>query len=109
LRTRERWLAFSSPPAGDLVVDDGAREMLLKRGKSLLPVGVLEVRGEFSSGDVVRVLDQRGRELARGLTNYSAEEAQRICGRHSDEIEAILGYPGDPEVIHRNNLTLVEV
>jgi len=79
----------------------------VRDGKSLLPIGVTEVTGEFQRGEVVTVLDPTGREVARGLANYSAEEARRIIRRPSGEIEAILGYVDEPELIHRDNLVLL--
>jgi glutamate 5-kinase len=92
-------------PAGSLTLDDGARRAL-ERGKSLLPAGVTAVAGDFRRGDavVVRALD--GTEVARGLTAYSAADARRIIGHKSREIEAILGYRGREELIHRDDLVL---
>ncbi|MBW1644940.1 MAG: glutamate 5-kinase [Deltaproteobacteria bacterium] len=108
LTCRKHWLAFASNPRGTLVLDAGAVQALQQRGKSLLPSGILEVKGEFGVGDPVLCCDAAGREIARGLAGYSAEEIRRIKGRHSREIEAILGYHSVDEVIHRDNLVLVE-
>jgi glutamate 5-kinase len=80
---------------------------LTRDGKSLLPVGVVEVSGDFVRGEVVGVVDAGGRELARGLINYSAEETRRIMRKPSGEIEATLGYVDEPELIHRDNLVLL--
>ena len=92
---------------GKLVLDAGAAHALLKQGKSLLPIGVLEVRGEFQRGAVVACLDETGRDIARGLANYNSDEARRIARKTSSEIEAILGYVDEPELIHRDNLALL--
>jgi glutamate 5-kinase len=102
---RKQWIAGSLRPAGELVVDEGAGAAL-GRGKSLLPAGVTRVRGQFERGDAVRVLDANGVELARGLSAYSSEDAGRIAGRRSAEIETILGYRGRAELIHRDDLVM---
>ncbi len=103
---RKQWLAGALNPSGVLVVDSGA-ERALGDGKSLLPAGVCGIRGQFERGDPVTVESQDGRELARGLVAYAAGDAERIIGRHSDEIEAILGYRGRGELIHRDHLVLL--
>jgi glutamate 5-kinase len=106
--TRKHWIAFAAPPGGELVVDAGAAEALTRRGKSLLPSGLREVRGAFGPGESVRVLDPEEREVARGLVCYSAEDLRRIAGRKSSEIETILGYKYYDEVIHRDDLVVTE-
>ena len=88
-------------------VDDGATRALKTEGKSLLPIGVIEASGEFERGEVVSCLDSQGREIARGLVNYSAAETRKILGAPSQEIEARLGYVDEPELIHRDNLVLL--
>lgn len=107
LTARKQWMSDHLHTAGKLVLDSGAVEKLTKEGKSLLPVGVLEVQGEFGRGAVISCIDQQGRELARGLCNYASSEARRIMRRPSSEIEAILGFVEGPELIHRDNLVLV--
>ncbi len=102
---RKRWIAGSLKPVGALVVDDGALAAL-KGGKSLLPAGVVAVEGSFERGDPVIVRDRQGREIARGLSAYSSADAERICGHRSREIEAILGYRGRDEMIHRDDLVV---
>jgi glutamate 5-kinase len=102
---RKRWIAGSVKPVGALVVDDGALKAL-RSGKSLLPAGVTAVEGAFKRGDAVVVRDQAGREVARGLSAYSAEDARRIAGHKSGEIAARLGYRGRDEMIHRDDLVL---
>lgn len=106
LAARKQWLADHLQLKGALHLDAGAARAVLQDGKSLLPIGVTEVRGEFERGDVVAVLSPEGAEIARGLTNYGAQEARRIARRPSSEIEALLGYVEEPELIHRDNLVL---
>ncbi|MHB1352958.1 MAG: glutamate 5-kinase [Thiobacillus sp.] len=107
LAARRQWLADHLQLRGGLVLDDGAVRALQEDGKSLLPVGVKGVTGEFERGEVVAVVDAGGREIARGLTNYSAGEARRIAGKPSTAIEAELGYMDAPELIHRDNLVVL--
>jgi glutamate 5-kinase len=106
LKARKTWIAGSLQPQGALALDAGALKALLA-GKSLLPAGVTRVDGEFERGDAVRVLAPDGREVARGLSAYSAADARRIRGHKSGDIEAILGYRGRDEIIHRDDLVLV--
>ncbi|MDH4172850.1 MAG: glutamate 5-kinase [Betaproteobacteria bacterium] len=108
LAARKQWLADHLALGGRLELDAGAVRALARDGKSLLPVGVTAVQGEFERGAVVGCLDPEGREVARGLVNYSAAETRRIMRRPSGEIEAILGYVDGPELIHRNNLVLLQ-
>ncbi len=107
LAARRQWLADHLQVDGKLLLDAGAVRALLKQGKSLLPIGVVEVRGEFQRGAVVACLDETGRDIARGLANYNSDEARRIARKPSSEIEAILGYVDEPELIHRDNLALL--
>jgi glutamate 5-kinase len=102
---RKRWIAGTLNTAGVLVVDDGAA-IALARGTSLLPTGVVSVDGNFERGDAVIVRSSDGREVARGLAAYSSSDAQTIAGHKSNEIEAILGYRGGDEIIHRDDLVL---
>ncbi len=108
LRGRKRWLAQSGDVAGDLTIDDGAAEALVRGGKSLLAVGIRASSGEFEPGALVRVIDDAGHELARGLVNYSSADVARIRGMKSWDIPTELGYEGGAEVIHRDNLALTE-
>lgn len=105
---RKTWIAGQLQPAGVINVDAGA-EGALKSGKSLLPAGVRAVSGNFHRGDTVSIIGQEGREIARGLVGYDAEEAKRICGRKSNEIEKILGYAGRAAMIHRDDLVMTEL
>jgi glutamate 5-kinase len=102
---RKRWIAGALKPAGALTVDAGALHALAD-GKSLLPAGVTRVVGDFMRGDAVQVLEPSGREIARGLAAYAADEARRIAGHKSGEIESLLGYRGRDEMIHRDDLVL---
>ena len=107
LAARKQWLADHLAVSGRVQLDAGAAKALARDGKSLLPVGVVAVMGEFQRGEVVGCLDAEGREIARGLVNYSAEETRRIMRRPSAEIEKILGTMDEPELIHRDNLVLL--
>lgn len=105
---RKTWIAGQLQPAGTLQVDNGA-EGALRSGKSLLPAGVRSVSGAFHRGDTVSIVTIEGREIARGLAGYDADEARRICGRKSNEIEKILGYAGRAAMIHRDDLVMTEL
>ena len=102
---RKRWIAGVLKPEGTLIIDAGAARALAD-GKSLLPAGIRQIDGRFQRGDAVRVKDQTGREVARGLAAYGAADAERIAGKRTAEIEAILGYRGRDEMIHRDDLAL---
>ncbi len=106
LAARKQWLAGHLQVAGSVVVDAGAARALRADGRSLLPIGVIDVRGDFERGELVACLDPDGREVARGLVNYSAADARRIMRRASHEIATILGYLEEPELVHRDNLVL---
>ena len=106
LAARKQWLADHLQLAGSLILDDGAVEAL-KSGKSLLPIGVTAVEGDFNRGAVVTCRTPDGREIARGLVNYAANDARRIARHSSAEIESTLGYMEDTELIHRDNLVLL--
>ncbi|MCP8897930.1 glutamate 5-kinase [Gilvimarinus xylanilyticus] len=103
---RKRWIAGHLQTRGTLVLDDGAVKVLTEKGKSLLPVGVKAARGEFTRGELVVCVDSSGREVARGLINYHAFEAAKIIGQPSAHIGELLGYRGDEELIHRDNLVV---
>lgn len=107
LAARKQWLADHLQVAGKLVLDAGAVQALRAGGKSLLPIGVKKVIGEFERGELVACITEDGSEIARGLSNYNAKEARLIAQHASKEIEALLGYGGDAEIIHRDNLVLL--
>lgn len=107
LAARKRWIAFAVPPQGRLLVDSGAQRALAKQGRSLLPSGLVEVDGDFQAGEVVVLAGADGKEFARGLVNYDADELKQIRGVKTTVIEEILGYKRLDEVIHRDNLVLL--
>lgn len=104
LAARKQWLAGRLQMQGRLVLDEGAIKVLCQSGKSLLAVGVKEVQGDFGRGALVACVDNTGKEVARGLVNYSADEARKLCGQPSNRIVELLGYQGEDELIHRDNL-----
>lgn len=106
LAARKQWMADHLQLKGAVVIDDGAVLKLRDEGKSLLPVGMMEVQGEFHRGDVVAVRNRLGTEIARGLANYASSEARLIAKRTSSDFERLLGFTGEPEMIHRDNLVL---
>ncbi len=108
LCSRKHWIAFTKSPQGELIIDRGAEEALVENGKSLLPSGILEASGRFSLGDSVMLKNQAGEDIAVGLTNYPSGEIRKILGAKSSEIEGILGYRYEDEVIHRDNLILLK-
>ena len=103
----KRWLGYTARPKGRLVVDAGARAAVQQKGRSLLPIGVVSVAGNFSKGDVVALCDPEGNEFARGLTNYSAADAARIVGLRTEQIGEVLGRVPYEEIIHRDNLVVI--
>ena len=107
LAARKRWLAGHLQLRGRLILDAGAAKVLCESGRSLLAVGVLAVEGDFMRGEMVACIDPTGKEIARGLVNYSVSEARKIMRQPSDKIEELLGYVDEPELIHRDNLILV--
>ena len=103
----KRWLGYTARPKGRLVVDAGARQAVEHGGRSLLPIGVVRVAGSFSKGDVVALCDPEGVEFARGLSNYSSADSERICGLRTEQIAEVLGALPYEEVVHRDNLVVV--
>ncbi|QOL49863.1 glutamate 5-kinase [Massilia litorea] len=107
LTARRQWMVDHLHTAGEVVLDAGAVQKLTQEGKSLLPIGVIAVKGEFGRGQVITCVDEAGRPIARGLTSYTSSEVRRIMRHSSNEIEAILGYIEGPELVHRDNLVLL--
>lgn len=107
LHARKQWIADHLRASGRLILDDGASRALVENHTSLLPVGVIAVEGEFVRGEVVSCMTQAGVEIARGLVNYSSDDASRILRAHTEEIEARLGYMEQPEMIHRDNMVVL--
>lgn len=106
MQARKQWMADHLQMRGSVTVDAGAVGKVRDEGKSLLPIGMTAVQGEFSRGDVIAVRGPEGAEIARGLANYSSSEARLICRKASSEFEKLLGYTGEPEMVHRTNLVL---
>ncbi|PSO48303.1 MAG: glutamate 5-kinase [Cyanobacteria bacterium SW_9_44_58] len=104
---RKRWIAYSLVPVGRLYLDEGAVQAIRDRGKSLLAAGITQVEGEFQASEAVALCDAQGKEIARGLVNYSSSEIQQIQGQQSQNIPAILGYSNTETVIHRDNMVSV--
>lgn len=107
LASRKQWMAGQLKLRGTVTLDQGAVTVLKSAGKSLLPVGIKLVSGDFKRGELVACIDESGNEIARGLSNYSSQEANKIIGQTSDQITDLLGYGGEDEFIHRDNLVLV--
>ena len=106
-QARKQWMADHLQLRGSMLIDDGAVNKLTREGKSLLPIGMHSVKGEFSRGDVIAICDLQGTELARGLANYASAECRLLCKKPSSEIEKLLGYVAEPEMVHRDNLVLM--
>ncbi|MEO5659637.1 MAG: glutamate 5-kinase [Polaromonas sp.] len=106
MQARKQWMADHLKLRGSVTVDPGAASMVCDSGKSLLPIGMTGVQGDFSRGDVIAVRDAEGTEIARGLANYSSSEARLICRKVSSQFEKLLGYTGESEMVHRTNLIL---
>ncbi|MFH1799020.1 MAG: glutamate 5-kinase [Candidatus Omnitrophota bacterium] len=109
LKAKKRWIAFSLKARGAIIVDEGAARALVDKQKSLLPSGIKEAHGKFRAGDVVEILDGNKKIIARGLTNYSADEIEKIKGQKCDTIEKQLGYKDYDEVVHRDNLVVINI
>jgi glutamate 5-kinase len=105
-QARKQWMADHLQMRGAVVVDAGAAIKVRDEGKSLLPIGMVQVEGDFSRGDVIAVRDESGAEIARGLANYASGEARLLCRKPSSEFEKLLGYAAEPEMLHRDNLVL---
>jgi glutamate 5-kinase len=105
-QARKQWMADHLQLRGTVVVDAGAAAKVRDEGKSLLPIGMVQVEGDFSRGDVIAVKGPDGTEIARGLANYASAEARLLCRKPSSEFEKLLGYAAEPEMLHRDNLVL---
>jgi glutamate 5-kinase len=106
ISARKRWIGLTAQPKGSYVVDPGARKAIVEQGRSLLAIGVIDIKGSFLKGDVVTLIDEEGNEFARGLSNYPATDAVRVLGLHSEQIAELLGNGAYEEVIHRDNLAV---
>jgi glutamate 5-kinase len=105
-QARKQWMADHLQLRGSVTVDAGAAHKVLTEGKSLLPIGMTGVAGDFSRGDVIAIRDEQGAEIARGLANYASAEARLLCRKPSHDYEALLGYTAEPEMVHRDNLII---
>jgi glutamate 5-kinase len=108
-QARKQWISDHLQLRGSVTVDTGAAHKLLSEGKSLLPIGMVTVSGDFSRGEVIAVLNPDGQEIARGLSNYASAEARLICGKASVEFENLLGYSAEPEMLHRDNMVVMSL
>jgi glutamate 5-kinase len=106
LHARKKWIISSISPKGEITIDDGAKKAL-KNGKSLLAAGIKKVSGKFKKGDHIKILDNKRKEFARGLSSFSSEEINKILGRHSNEIQGILGYVSKSEVVHKDDMVKI--
>ena len=106
LDARKRWIISSVSPKGEIIIDEGAKKAL-KNGKSLLAAGIKKVNGKFNKGDHIKILDKSNNEFARGLCSFSSNEVEKILGRHSKEIERILGYTTKSEVVHKDDMVKI--
>ncbi|MCH7768529.1 MAG: glutamate 5-kinase [Nitrospinae bacterium] len=109
MAARKHWLRYTLKPKGSITVDEGAMQAITKRGKSLLPSGIVKVEGRFEYGDAVSLQGLNGKEIGRGLSNYTLDELRKIQGHHTKDIEALLGYKYYDEVVHRDNLVLIDL
>ncbi|WP_232323315.1 glutamate 5-kinase [Photobacterium sp. J15] len=107
LESRKRWILAGPPPAGDIVIDDGAVLAVQQRGSSLLAKGISEVKGDFERGEVIRLYSAKGTLLARGICRYSSKDMAKIAGKHSQDIYQILGYEYGPVAVHRDDLVVI--
>lgn len=107
LSRRKHWIAFTRKSSGQIIIDDGAKNAISSKGKSLLPSGIKDVKGKFGIGESVTCVDESGAEIARGLASYSSEEIKLIMGKSTRDIEAVLGYKYSDEVIHRDDLAII--
>jgi glutamate 5-kinase len=107
LASRKHWIAYTLRTRGALLLDAGATRAVLRGGKSLLPVGVIGVRGEFEPGEAVALIDPMGKEIARGLVRYGMREVARLAGAQTEEIGARIGHHGGDEIVHRDDLVLL--
>ena len=106
-QARKLWIAGHVQAEGSVTLDSGAVKALTKEGTSLLPVGVISVSGNFAAGELIACMDKSGKQVASGLSNYSSRDAKKLCGVSSDQISNVLGYSGDAELVHRDNLILI--
>lgn len=108
LSGKKRWIGYATNVLGKLIVNYGAKKAIIEKESSLLPIGVVDVKNEFKKGEVVAILDEEEREIARGIVNYNSKDCIKIAGAHSDDITKILGYKNYDEIINRDNITVLD-
>ncbi|MEW5821842.1 MAG: glutamate 5-kinase [Cyanobacteriota bacterium] len=108
LSSKKRWIAYATTVNGGLIVNDGAKNAVINKNASLLPAGVVSIKSTFSVGDVVSIIDEKGNEFARGITNYSSEDSHKLIGFHSDKIEQVLSYKKYDTIISRDNIVILD-
>lgn len=108
LSGKKRWIGYATNVLGKIIINFGAKKAILEKETSLLPIGIVDVKNEFKKGEVISIVDENEREIARGITNYSSKDCKKIAGSHSEEITKILGYKNYDEVINRDNITILE-
>ena len=107
LSDKKRWIGYATNIIGKITVNDGAKNALIKDEKSLLPIGVTDVKNDFKKGDVISILDEQGNEFARGIVNYDSDACRKVIGCHSDSIVEILGFKNYDAIITRDNITIL--
>lgn len=107
LSDKKRWIGYATNIVGKIIVNDGAKQALINQEKSLLPIGVVEVKNSFQKGDVISILDENNQEFARGIVNYDSDSCRKLIGRHSDNIIEILGFKNYDAIITRDNITIL--
>ena len=107
LSDKKRWIGYATNIIGKIIVNDGAKNALIQDEKSLLPIGVVEVKNDFKKGDVISILDESGNEFARGIANYDSDSCRKVIGCHSDSIVEILGFKNYDAIITRDNITIL--
>ena len=106
IKHRKHWIAHTLKPTGAITIDDGAKTALVRRGKSLLPAGVVKVEGKFAFGNCVRIVDEEGEEIARGLVNYNTADLEKIMGKKTSAVRNLFGNNFYDEVVHRDDMTV---
>ena len=107
LSQKRRWIAYATNITGQIVINDGAKKALIEKNKSLLSIGITKINGIFDRGDVVSILDENNKEIARGIANYNSDDCKKIQGEHSDNIYTILGHKNYDAVITKDNIALI--
>jgi glutamate 5-kinase len=107
LSSKKRWIGYATNIIGRIKINSGAKKALVEKNASLLPTGIIEIKNQFKNGDVVSILDEDGNEFAKGMVNYSSSDCRKIAGKHSDEIESILGHKNYDAVVTRDNIVIL--